>query len=97
VLSRNKAAMLAKGTRAKPVDAVTPEEELKDPLVRELLGLKDEYSESELEEALILRFEHFLLEVSSCRCLGSCRCSFLLRLFRGVRLPSLRSSTILRG
>ena len=55
--------MLAKGARATPEDAVTPEEELKDPLVLEFLGLKDEYSESELEEALILRLEHFLLEL----------------------------------
>ncbi|HEY2517062.1 MAG TPA: PDDEXK nuclease domain-containing protein, partial [Polyangiaceae bacterium] len=62
-LSRNKASMLTKGTRRKPQDAMTPEEELKDPLVLEFLGLKDEYSESELEEALILRLEHFLLEL----------------------------------
>jgi predicted nuclease of restriction endonuclease-like (RecB) superfamily len=62
-LSRNKAAMLAKGGQARPEDAVTPEEELKDPLVLEFLGLKDEYSESDLEEALILRLEHFLLEL----------------------------------
>jgi predicted nuclease of restriction endonuclease-like (RecB) superfamily len=62
-LSRNKAAMLTKGARTTPEDAVTPEEELKDPLVLEFLGLKDEYSESDLEEALILRLEHFLLEL----------------------------------
>lgn len=62
-LSRNKAAMLEKGGRKQPADAVTPEEELKDPLVLEFLGLKDEYSESDLEEALILRLEQFLLEL----------------------------------
>jgi predicted nuclease of restriction endonuclease-like (RecB) superfamily len=62
-LSRNKAAMLSKGGLAKPEDAITPEEEIKDPLVLEFLGLKDEYSESDLEEALILRLEHFLLEL----------------------------------
>lgn len=62
-LSRNKTAMLEKGGRKQPSDAVTPEEELKDPLVLEFLGLKDEYSESDLEEALILRLEHFLLEL----------------------------------
>ena len=62
-LSRNKTAMLEKGARKQPTDAVTPEEELKDPLVLEFLGLKDEYSESDLEEALILRLEHFLLEL----------------------------------
>jgi hypothetical protein len=52
-LSRNKTAMLAKGAKTKPEDLVTPEEELKDPLVLEFLGLKDEYSESDLEQALI--------------------------------------------
>lgn len=63
LLSRNKAAMLKKGQPAKPEDAVSPEEELKDPLVLEFLGLKDEYSEVELEEALITRLETFLLEL----------------------------------
>lgn len=65
LLSRNKAAMLKKGTRAKPNDKPTPEEEIKDPLVLEFLGLKDEYSESTLEEALIHHLEHFLLELGS--------------------------------
>ena len=37
-LSRNKAAMLSKGAKPKPEDAVTPEEEIKDPLVLEFLG-----------------------------------------------------------
>ncbi len=46
-LSRNKAAMLWKGSEARPEDAVTPKEEIKDPFVLEFLGLKDEYSESE--------------------------------------------------
>ena len=47
----------------KPGDAVTPEEEIKDPLVLEFLGLKDEYSETDLEEALIHHLESFLLEL----------------------------------
>jgi predicted nuclease of restriction endonuclease-like (RecB) superfamily len=62
-MSRNKVAMLDKGGHQKPGEALTPEEELKDPLVLEFLGLKDEYSESDLEQALILRLEHFLLEL----------------------------------
>ena len=62
-LSRNKAAMLRKGSAAKPEDAVTPEEEIKSPYVLEFLGLKDEYSESNLEAALISRLESFLLEL----------------------------------
>lgn len=62
-LSRNKAAMLRKGQKALPEDTVTPEEEIKDPFVLEFLGLKDEYSESELEEALIRNLETFLMEL----------------------------------
>jgi predicted nuclease of restriction endonuclease-like (RecB) superfamily len=62
-LSRNKAAMLRRGERPKRDDAVTAEEEVKDPLVLEFLGLKDEYSESDLEEALIQRLQAFLLEL----------------------------------
>lgn len=62
-LSRNKAAMLRKAEVGEPDDAVTPEEALKDPFVLEFLGLKDEYSESELEEALIRHLADFLLEL----------------------------------
>ena len=62
-LSRNKAAMLRKGTKAKSEDAVTAEEEIKDPYVLEFLDLKDEFSENDLEAALIARLETFLLEL----------------------------------
>lgn len=62
-LSRNKAAMLKKGEKPLPEDAVTPVEEIRDPLVLEFLGLKDEYSENDLEEALIQHLESFLLEL----------------------------------
>ena len=62
-LSRNKAAMLTKGAVAQPEDTITPDEAIKDPYVLEFLGLKDEYSEAELEEALILRLQDFLLEL----------------------------------
>ena len=62
-LSRNKAAMLRRGEAQKPGDAVTPEEEIKDPYMLEFLGLKDEYSETELEAALIAKIESFLLEL----------------------------------
>lgn len=67
-LSRDKAAMLEKGARPKPGDAVTPEEEVKDPYVLEFLGLKDEYSESDLEEALVRHLETFLLELGGDFC-----------------------------
>jgi predicted nuclease of restriction endonuclease-like (RecB) superfamily len=63
LLSRDKAAMLRKGQIARPEDALTPEEEIKDPFVLEFLDLKDEYSESDLEEALIRHLETFLLEL----------------------------------
>jgi predicted nuclease of restriction endonuclease-like (RecB) superfamily len=62
-LSRNKAAMLKKGSVPLPEDVLTPEEEIKDPFVLEFLGLKDEYSENDLEEALIKHLENFLLEL----------------------------------
>ena len=62
-LSRNKAAMLARGGQANPGDALTANEELRDPLVLEFLGLKDEYSEKDLEEALVHHLESFLLEL----------------------------------
>lgn len=62
-LSRNKAAMLEQGEVAEPGDALTPEQAIKDPFVLEFLGLKDAYSESELEEALIEHLADFLLEL----------------------------------
>jgi len=63
LLSKNKAAMLKKGEKAKLGEVVTPEEEIKDPFVLEFLNLKDEYSENDLEEALIVHLENFLLEL----------------------------------
>ena len=62
-LSKNKAAMLEAGQETISSDIVSAEEEVKDPLVLEFLGLKDEYSESDLEEALIRHLETFLLEL----------------------------------
>jgi len=64
-LSRDKAAMLQKGARGRSEDAFTPEEEVKDPYILEFLGLKDEYSESDLEDALIRHLETFLLELGA--------------------------------
>lgn len=62
-LSKNKATMLTKGQKPAPGDSVTPEEEIKDPFILEFLDLKDEYSETQLEEALIRHLESFLLEL----------------------------------
>lgn len=63
LLSKNKSSMLRQGAEAQTEDLVTPEEEIKDPLVLEFLNLKDEYSEHELEDALIHKLEDFLLEL----------------------------------
>lgn len=68
VLSKNKAAMLTKGQKAQSEDRVLPEEEIKDPFVLEFLDLKDEYSESDLEEALISHLETFLMELGGDFC-----------------------------
>jgi predicted nuclease of restriction endonuclease-like (RecB) superfamily len=62
-MSKNKKAMLLKGERKEAADFVPVAEEIKDPLFLEFLDLKDEYSESDLEEALIRQLEDFLLEL----------------------------------
>lgn len=63
LLSRNKRRMLTKGEVPRAEDAMTPEDEIKDPFVLEFLGLDDEYSETDLENALIRDLESFLLEL----------------------------------
>ena len=67
-LSKNKAAMLTREGKPLPEDLVRPEDEIKDPFVLEFLDLKDEYSESDLEEALIRHMETFLLELGDDFC-----------------------------
>ena len=67
-LSKDKAAMLSNGQKSLREDHVRPEEEIKDPYVLEFLGLKDEYSETDLEEALIRHLETFLLELGGDFC-----------------------------
>lgn len=62
-LSKNKAAMLEKAEAAVASDVMTPEEAIKDPFVLEFLDLKDEYSESDIEESLIRHLTDFLLEL----------------------------------
>lgn len=44
-------------------DEISAEQAIKDPFVLEFLDLKDEYSESELEQALISHLADFLLEL----------------------------------
>ncbi len=67
-LSRNKPAMLRKGQQALPEDAVRPDEAIKDLFVLEFLDLKDEYSESDLEDALVQHLQAFLLELGDDLC-----------------------------
>jgi len=62
-LSRDKAAMLAKHGKVRSSEEPTPEEAVKDPLLLEFLNLKDEYSETEMEDALISHLQQFLLEL----------------------------------
>lgn len=62
-LSKNKVAMLAKAEQAEAGDAITLEEAIRDPFMLEFLNLKDEYSESDLEDALIQHLADFLLEL----------------------------------
>ena len=67
-LSKNRAAMLAGGQRKRPEDIALPGEQIKDPFVLEFLDLRDEYSESDLEESLIRHLETFLLELGDDFC-----------------------------
>ena len=62
-LSQGKAVMLLKGSVPTPEDTATLSDAIKDPYVLEFPNLKDEYSESDLEAALIQRLEDFLLEL----------------------------------
>ena len=64
-LSKNKKAMLLIGEKPLAGDAVSADEEIRNPLVLEFLNLKDEYSENDLEEALIRHLENFLLELGN--------------------------------
>jgi predicted nuclease of restriction endonuclease-like (RecB) superfamily len=63
--SKRQAVLLEKGRQPKPEDAVSVQDELRDPYLLEFRNLKDEYSETELEEALIRHLEWFLLEMGA--------------------------------
>jgi predicted nuclease of restriction endonuclease-like (RecB) superfamily len=62
LLSQNKQAMLELAMQSQPSDQITPEQAIKDPFVLEFLNLKDQYSETDLEEGLIQNLADFLLE-----------------------------------
>ena len=65
VKSKKPATLLARGQKPRPEDAISVEEEVRDPYLLEFLNLKDEYSESDLEDALIRHLEWFLLELGA--------------------------------
>ena len=67
-LSKNKSALLTKEPKKQEPGRVDAEEAVKDPYVLEFLGLKDEYSENDLEKALIHHLESFLLELGGDFC-----------------------------
>ena len=67
-LSQNRAAMLTGGQQQSPEDILLPVQQIRDPFVLEFLDLRDEYSESDLEEALIRHLETFLLELGDDFC-----------------------------
>jgi len=62
-LSRDKEGIKALSSKGQIV--TKPQEAIKDPYILEFLGLKEEssYSENELEQAIIDKIEHFLLEL----------------------------------
>lgn len=57
VRSKHPQALLARGRTPQIADALSAEEEIRDPYLLEFLNLKDEYSENDLEEALIRHME----------------------------------------
>jgi predicted nuclease of restriction endonuclease-like (RecB) superfamily len=67
-LSRDKAAMLRKSKKPTRKDLITAEEQIREPYILEFLDLKDEYSESDLEDALIRHLEQFLIELGNDFC-----------------------------
>jgi len=63
VASKHQEAFLARSPRRGA--GVTAEEEVRDPYVLEFLNLTDEYSESDLETALVNHLQAFLLEMGN--------------------------------
>ncbi|WP_272732926.1 PDDEXK nuclease domain-containing protein, partial [Escherichia coli] len=61
LLSHDKSAMLQQHAPAET--HILPQQAIRDPFVLEFLELKDEYSESDFEEALINHLMDFMLEL----------------------------------
>ncbi len=64
-LSRDKAALLRKSGAPNRKKLSLAEDEIREPNILKFLNLKDAYSESDLEEALIRHLEQFLIELGS--------------------------------
>ncbi len=67
-LSRNKLAVLKKARETGKGQIETIDEQVRDPFVLEFLDLRDEYSESDLEEALVQHLGQFLIELGNDFC-----------------------------
>jgi predicted nuclease of restriction endonuclease-like (RecB) superfamily len=63
--SKHPAALLKRAAKPDPADIPSVEDELRNPYLLEFLNLKDEYSETDLEDALIEHLETFLLELGA--------------------------------
>ena len=65
VRSKSSAAMVARANAPQSRDRDSVDAQVRDPYLLEFLNLKDEYSESDLEDALIRHLESFLLELGA--------------------------------
>jgi predicted nuclease of restriction endonuclease-like (RecB) superfamily len=63
--SKHREAFLARGRRRAREAAPDADQEVRDPYLLEFLNLRDEYGESDLEEALVRHLEWFLLEMGT--------------------------------
>ncbi len=57
--------MLENARRPAPVDPAELQHHIRDPYLLEFLNLKDEYSETDLEDAIVRHLESFLLELGA--------------------------------
>jgi predicted nuclease of restriction endonuclease-like (RecB) superfamily len=63
--STNPEPMLAAARKPAPVDPAELQHHIRDPYLLEFLDLKDEYSETDLENAIVRHLESFLLELGA--------------------------------
>lgn len=63
--SKDPERLLTAARKPAPVDPVELHNQIRDPYILEFLDLKDEYSESDLEDAIVRHLESFLLELGA--------------------------------